>query len=122
MIATKELLSVLASYCQIPDAVFVLRRSGKRRGTNTNCILEIPPTPMNARFLSQINTPYLLLLLRSTINVKIIGVITRMKVFLPVYIQKDGFVNGLEAKRYPRGYLFIFCKGFICPLKKGLCV
>ena len=30
--ASNELLSVLASLCQTPDAVFALRRSGKRRG------------------------------------------------------------------------------------------
>jgi len=36
LIKVNELLSVLASYCQIPDYVFVLRRSGKRRGSNTS--------------------------------------------------------------------------------------
>jgi hypothetical protein len=42
-------------FCQTPDAVFVLRRSGKRRGTNPNCILDFPQTHTNPRFLSHID-------------------------------------------------------------------
>jgi hypothetical protein len=57
--ASNELLSVLASLCQTPNAVFALRRLGKRRepegGAIPNCILEFPQTHINARFLSHID-------------------------------------------------------------------
>jgi hypothetical protein len=53
--ASNELLSVLASLCQTPDAVFAQGRFGKPRGTNPNCIVEFPQTHINARFISQIN-------------------------------------------------------------------
>ncbi len=41
--ASNELLSVLSSLYQTPDAVFALRRSGRRRGSESNCISDPPP-------------------------------------------------------------------------------
>ena len=40
LFASNELLSVLASLCQTPDAVFAHRRFGKRRGERPHAMLE----------------------------------------------------------------------------------
>jgi len=49
--ASNELLSVLASLCQTPNAVFA---QGQLSAIST-CILEFPHTHINARFLSPID-------------------------------------------------------------------
>ena len=43
--ASNELLSVLASFYQVPNAVFGQGRFGKPRGTNPNCIRQLSPHP-----------------------------------------------------------------------------